>query len=50
MDETTKKGLENLEKTIKAQDLTKEYKEETTNVENVKSEKLRADNADNIYK
>jgi hypothetical protein len=46
--ETVKKGLENLEKTIEAQDLTNEDKE-GTNAETVKSEKLRGDNADNIY-
>ncbi|MCM3337509.1 hypothetical protein M3650_02310 [Paenibacillus sp. MER TA 81-3] len=48
MDKTTKNGLKNLEKTIKAQDFTQEEKD-SPHVETVKSEKIRYENADSIY-
>jgi hypothetical protein len=48
LDKETKSGIENLEKTINAEDLTKENQEETTN-ETIQSEELRYDNADRNY-
>lgn len=48
VDKTTKNGLKNLEKTIKAKNFTQEEKD-SPHAETVKSEKIRYENADSIY-
>jgi hypothetical protein len=47
MDKATKKGLENLEKSVRAEQLAESAAE--ADKEHVKSEQIRYDNADRIY-
>jgi hypothetical protein len=48
MDATSKKGIKNLEKTLKTEEVTK-TKKEGTDTETIKSEMIRYENADSIY-